>query len=87
MQGIFIGGRRPKSKADIKRYIADNGPDRVKLEATSMFGNEYGGPIGSAPAGKYTFVGPDPYRDRRFYGTLVVTDEHDIDGNRKVVVK
>jgi len=45
-----------------------------RLEATSMFGNEYDGPVANAPEGRYTFVGPDPYTSRKFYGTLTIRD-------------
>jgi hypothetical protein len=66
MQGIFINHNRPKSKKEIK----ESNPSTVSLEATSLFGNEYGGPITDAPDGTYTFVGPDPYNSRKFYGTI-----------------
>ena len=71
MQGIFIQDQRPKSKKQIKETVAQE-PAKVKLEATSLFGNEYGGPVSEAPVGKYTFVGPDPYTKRNFYGTITV---------------
>jgi hypothetical protein len=35
-----------------------------------MFGNEYDGPVTEAPDGTYTFVGPDPYNKRTFYGNI-----------------
>ena len=68
MQGIFIGWNRPKSKKEVKEAILASKP--VRLEATSIFGNEYDGLVADAPDGTYTFVGPDPSRDRRFYGTI-----------------
>jgi hypothetical protein len=71
MQGIFINYRRPASKKAVKEAVAAN-PGSVQLEATSMLGNEYEGPVDTAPSGKYTFVGPDPYNKRSFYGTIVV---------------
>ena len=71
MQGIFIQNQRPKSKKQIKETVAQE-PSTVKLEATSVFGNEYDGPVSDAPSGKYTFVGPDPYTKRNFYGTITV---------------
>jgi hypothetical protein len=71
MQGIFVDGRRPKSKAEIKRILAEDA-NRVALEATSMFGNEYEGWIADLPKGTYTFVGPCPYASRKFYGKLTV---------------
>lgn len=73
MQGIFINGRRPKSKKEIKEAIASN-PLSVSLEATSFFGNEYAGPV-TEFVGKTTFVGPDPYNRRNFYGNLSRTAE------------
>lgn len=78
MQGIFINSGRPKSKKAIKEAVA-NGTS-VSLEATSFFGNEYGGSVYSAPDGTYYFVGPDPYTKRNFYGTIVVA-------NGKITVK
>ena len=75
MQGIFLNYSRPKSKAEIKRALAtpaDQRPPIVSLEATSLFGNEYDGPVEDAPDGRYHFVGPDPYTSRKFYGTLTV---------------
>lgn len=75
MQGIFLQGRRPKSKAELKRFIADGGDlSRVRVEAPSMFGNEFDGPLSEAPNGTITFVGPDPYTKRNFYGTIKVSD-------------
>ena len=86
MQGLFImhGGaeawhkkfpRRPASKAAVKRLVQAGGAKHVHLEATSAFGNEYEGPIERAPDGRYTFVGPDPYTKRDFYGTIEKTGD------------
>ena len=69
MQGIFINGERPRSKKAVKEAVA--AAERVSLEATSLFGDEYGGPVTDAPDGAYFFVGPDPYRSRRFYGSII----------------
>lgn len=81
MYGVFINGRRPKSKKEIKEAVAEVNTKwmtarvpMVSLEATSMFGNEYDGDIMMAPNGTYTFVGPDPYTKRSFYGTLTVNN-------------
>jgi hypothetical protein len=72
MQGIFINGRRPKSKKEIKEVISHS-PAAVRLEATSLFGDEYDGPVSDAiPGSKFTFVGPDPYNKRNFYGTITI---------------
>jgi hypothetical protein len=70
MQGLFIAGARPKSKKAVKEAVA-NDPRSVRAQATSLFGDEYDGPIMSLPSGaSVAFVGPDPYNDRRFYGTI-----------------
>lgn len=74
MQGIYVNGARPKSKKAVKEAVAAN-PESVRVERTSVFGNEYDGPLTGAPVGKITFVGPDPYRARNFYGTIVVTPQ------------
>lgn len=72
MQGIYIAGRRPKSKKEVKAAVI--GGEHVSLEATSIFGNEYGGPLSGAPDGVYYFVGPDPSRNRKFYGQIIIND-------------
>lgn len=72
-QGIWINGERPKSKKAVKEAIAED-PSRVRLEATSLMGNEYDGPVSGAPAGTHDFVGPDPYTKRNFYGNIIVTE-------------
>lgn len=69
-QGLYVNGQRPKSKKAVKEAIAAE--DRVALEATSLFGNEYDGSVYLAPVGTYSFVGPDPYNKRNFYGTITV---------------
>ena len=69
-QGVYVNGLRPKSKKAIKEALING--DEVSLEATSVFGNEYDGPVATAPDGFYTFVGPDPYRARNFFGNFVV---------------
>lgn len=72
MQGIYLKGyKRPTSKKAVKEAIANG--EGVVLEATSMFGNEYDGPIADAPDGQYHFVGPDPHTKRNFYGTITKT--------------
>lgn len=72
MQGLFINGQRPKSKKAVREAVANG--DRVTVEATSIFGNEYHGPLSEAPNGRINFVGPNPYSDRRFYGSITVRD-------------
>jgi hypothetical protein len=69
MQGVYVNNQRPASKKAVKEAIAAD-PSAVVLEATSLFGNEFGGPVDMAPDGSYNFVGPDPYNKRNFYGTI-----------------
>lgn len=74
-QGIYVKGRRPKSKKEVKEQVALD-PTRVVLEATSFFGNDYDGPVTEMPEGKtFTFVGPDPYTSRKFYGNIKRTGD------------
>lgn len=74
MQGLFVNGERPKSKKAVKEAIKAN-PESVSVEATSIFG-EFGGALTDMPIdGSVTFVGPDPYKSRRFYGTVKRTDK------------
>lgn len=73
MQGVFLYGTRPKSKAEIKRFLDDPESDLFGLviEATSVFGNEYDGSLFNAPKDKsFYIVGPDPQTKRVFYGTI-----------------
>jgi hypothetical protein len=76
MQGLYLNYSRPASKKAIKDSVAAHGISApIGIEATSLFGNEYDGPLSDAPVGSYHFVGPDPYTSRKFYGTLTVTAE------------
>lgn len=70
-QGIFINGRRPQSKKEVKEALAAD-PDSVYLERTAWIGDEYDGPVSEAPDGEHRFVGPDPYTSRKFYGTVTI---------------
>lgn len=70
MQGIYVNYRRPKSKKEVIATVKAS-PEKVFLEATSLFGNEYDGPITDMPIGKMVYVvGPDPYTARNFYLNL-----------------
>jgi hypothetical protein len=70
VQGIYINGHRPKSKKAVREAVATN-PASVELEATSLFGNEYGGPVADMPEGETIYiVGPDPFTKRNFYGQV-----------------
>ena len=68
-QGIFLKGKRPKSKKEVKEAVMNG--DSVRIEATSMFNNEYDGPVTEMPENQTVyFVGPDPYTSRKFYGQI-----------------
>lgn len=80
-QGLYIHGRRPKSKKEVREFVdeAQNGSQEytsrnlgyLSIEATSIFGDEYDGPLSELPTGRtITFVGPCPYTDRKFYGNI-----------------
>ena len=76
MQGIYLVNDtghyvRPVSKREVKDHLARKGPRWIVLEPTSLFGSEYDGPISDAPDGTFYFVGPDPYKSRKFYGSIV----------------
>jgi hypothetical protein len=70
MQGVFVNYNRPKSKKAVREAVASD-PRSVSVEATSMFGNEYDGPVSDMPEGTITFVGPDPHTKRNFYGNII----------------
>lgn len=72
MQGIFVNYQRPTSKKQVREMVANGNAASVRLEATSLHGNEYDGPVADAPDGTYYFVGPDPYTKRSFYGSITV---------------
>jgi hypothetical protein len=70
MQGVFIEGRRPKSKKEVREAVSAG--RQVELERTALVGNEYGGDVTQAPEGQAQyFVGPDPYTSRKFYGQVL----------------
>lgn len=72
MQGLYDGmtGRRYPSKKAAAEAIAAN-PEAVDLEATSLFGNEFAGPVADLPLGAVAYVvGPDPATSRRWYGVV-----------------
>ena len=70
-QGVWSAdGKRFASKKALKEAVS--GTDAY-LEATSVFGNEYGGSIKDAPAGDYFVVGPDPYTSRKWFAHITVS--------------
>lgn len=73
--GAYVGGRRPASKAALKRALAD-APETVEFDLTSPF-NSVDGPLTgvSIPAGvRLSVVGPDPFTKRSFYGTIALSE-------------
>ena len=69
MQGIKINGQWAKTKKAVKQAVSE-APETVYIVGTSLFGNEYDGPLLDAPNGRIDFVGPDPYNSRKFYGNI-----------------
>lgn len=65
---VYINGRLAKSKKAVKEAWKDN-PDSVEVACTDMF-HSFGGSPRDLPEGDHYFVGPDPERDRRFYGSI-----------------
>lgn len=71
--GAYVDGRRPKSKKAVREALADN-PLRVHFDVTSGLGSHAGRTFqgDQVPLGvTLSLVGPDPYTDRRFYGSIV----------------
>lgn len=73
MYGLASRGQRFKTKKAVKEAITAN-PASVTLENTSIHGG-YDGSLTNAPDGTYTFVGPDPYNSRKWYGNIVKTGQ------------
>lgn len=73
-QGIWDANYRPIPTKKALREAIKEGKG-LYLEATSIFGNEYDGPLSEAPAGSYWVVGPDPRRDRRWFAQIDKTDK------------
>jgi hypothetical protein len=70
MDGLFVNGRRPKSKAEVRKALAAD-PRSVVVERTSHFGGGYSGPAADMPESAIVyFVFPCPYTARKAYGTL-----------------
>lgn len=65
----FTCAIRPKSKKELAKHVAED-PGNVYLEATSVFGNEYQGPLTSAPHQSFSVVGPDPAKKRSWFGRI-----------------
>jgi hypothetical protein len=70
MQGVWNAGLRFKTKRELREAV-EGGAGGVSLEATSFFGDEFDGYLLDAPDGEYSVVGPDPYRRRNWYATII----------------
>jgi hypothetical protein len=68
-QGVFIEGRRPKTKAELQQALKEN-PESVVLDAISAFGYNYYGPITKAPDGDYFIVGPAPNKGYKWHAKI-----------------
>jgi len=84
--GVLIGGNFAPSKKAIRLTLDDPATaHRVVLKDYGFVIRSYAGHVDTAPDGAYAFVGPDPERNRRFYGTITVrTDD---DGRKVIKVK
>lgn len=87
MDGIYLetvsGAKiRPATKSAILQTVKER-PERVFIEVTEV-GHEQCLNLTQAPEGTYHFVGPDPYRDRRFYGMIKITHRNN---QRKVTAR
>lgn len=77
MAGIVVRGKEPRSKTVVKDAVRDT-PQHVRIFTTSAFGGEFDGKASTLAEyaqarGKeiiINFVGPDPNRNRKFYGTI-----------------
>jgi hypothetical protein len=73
--GVRIFGRPAPSKAAIKRALKDS-PDAIIWQEIGTVGNGWSERAFSTADllaegfSTITLVGPDPYRDRRWYGSL-----------------
>lgn len=71
--GAYVDGVRPKTKAALKRALAEN-PAAVTFDGTAPMGPQHEGLSGvNVPEGlSLSVVGPDPYRVRNWYATVKV---------------
>jgi hypothetical protein len=69
VQGCWIEGERPNTKAELLQAIRDG--RRIEIEDLQFFGSEYSGPLNRMPEGAMCgIVGPDPFVAREWYATL-----------------
>lgn len=69
--GAYVDGKRPATKAALKRALAEN-PAGVEFDGTSPMGPQYSDLSGvNVPEGvSLSVVGPDPYSRRNWYATV-----------------
>lgn len=74
--GATVNGRRPASKAQLKRAVAAD-PGTVRFDTTGTAGPRAGDTItcDAADIGAHSLsvTGPDPYRNRQWYATVRVS--------------
>jgi hypothetical protein len=69
--GVYVDGRNPRSKKEIKDRIANGDLEAIEIYSTSRLGPAFrGGSLDEVSDGDYLFCGPDPYATRTFYGTI-----------------
>lgn len=71
--GVFINGERPPSKKALREALKD-APETVVFDQTALIRNEFSGvyiTLDLVPTDTtLTVVGPDPYRNRRWYASV-----------------
>jgi hypothetical protein len=78
--GAYVNGKRPASKKAVREAFAAD-PNSVEFDKTAGLFDGYGSFQGIAdldalPAGTtLVLVGPDPERNRKFYGNVVKTSK------------
>ena len=65
----MLGFNAPSKKWIKDQIAAGNPPSIYDFIETSLFGHEFKGD------GNYAVVGPDPYKNRKWYATLTVRGE------------
>ncbi len=73
-EGIKIRGEWAKSKKAVKEACATN-PDDVVVHFTSAFTSQSDSRLSQLSRGTLHFVGPDPYSNRKFYGTIAISED------------
>lgn len=63
---VFV---RPATKKALREAVKA-APRDVFLEETSHFENEYEGWLSEAPEGRYSVVGPEPARSRKWFAAI-----------------